>query len=247
MKNVNLSPIRLYIVPVLVVLSILLLVPLVLMPQLDQIKEKNLEVKKGQERLDVLNTKLESLATIDEDEEGIKLIEAEQVVPSGKDLAALVVGVRSLAGQANLQVAGMELFPGKVATQSASVSASKRAKAAASKNKKAEDKEKITFSLALKTKRINDLQKFLNNIEKAKRLLGINSIELTREEKGVYRFDLEIIAPFRGIRSSGDVLASPLPPFTQTHQSIFDFVTNFINYTNVAVQKVKTGVTDPFE
>src|SRR3990167_11314451 len=105
MKNVNLSPIRLYIVPVLVVLSIILLVPLVLMPQLDQIKEKNIEVKKGQERLDVLNTKLESLAAIDEDEESIKLIEAEQVVPSGKDLAALVVGVRILSGQANFQVA----------------------------------------------------------------------------------------------------------------------------------------------
>ncbi len=246
MNREKLSPLRLYLVPLLVVLAIVLLVPLVLLPQLEIIKEKNLEVQKGQKRLDSLNTKLELLDSIDEEDESIKLIDMEEVVPSSKELARLVVGVRSLASKAGLSVKAMELSPGRVATQSATPSATKRAKAAVA-NANKEDKDKTTFTLSVETKKIGDLQKFFTHIQKAKRLLGVNVVEINRDEEGLYTFELEIIAPFREIQSRGDIVASPLPPLTRIHNEVFDFVADFVNFTNVAVQKVKTGVKDPFK
>lgn len=246
MNKKSLAPFRLYIVPLFVVLVIVLLVPLVLLPQLQTIRDKNLEVQKSQERLDLLKTKLEALSLIDEEDENLKLSVIEEVVPSRKELARLVVGVRSLASKAGLSVAAMEFNPGIVASESATTASSKRVKAAKAKSKK-EDKEKTTFMLSVKTKKVSDLQKFFTNIQKAKRLLGVNTVEINRDEEDVYTFDLEIIAPFREIKSKGDIIATPLPLLTQIHDEVFDFVADFINFTNVTIQKVKTGVKDPFK
>lgn len=247
MNKKSLAPFRLYIVPLFVVLVIVLLVPLVLLPQLEVIRDKNLEVQKSQERLDLLNTKLEVLSLIDEEDESQKLNEIEEVVPSKKELARLVVGVRSLASKAGLSVVAMEFSPGNVASGSATTSSSKRIKAEKA-NAKKEDKDKTTFMLSVKTKKVSDLQKFFTNIQKAKRLLGVNTVEISRdEEENLYTYELEIIAPFRGIQSKGDIVATPLPPLTQIHNEVFDFVADFINFTNVTIQKVKTGVKDPFK
>ncbi len=246
MDKVNTSIMKLYMVPLLVVLVILLLVPFVLLPQLQTIRDKNLEVRIGQERLDSINSKLKILGSIDEEEERLKLLEMEKLIPSSKELASLVVGVRSLASKSDLSVVAMELSPGRVATSSATTSSSKKSKAFAAREKK-EDSEKITFELTLKSKKVSNLQKFLTAIQKAKRLLGVETIDIRRDEKGVYTFVLEIIAPVRELRSSGDVVASPLPVLTDSHKRVFDFVADFINFTNVTIQKVKTGVKDPFK
>ncbi len=246
MNKKSLAPFRLYIVPLLVVLVIVLLVPLVLLPQLQTIRDKNLEVQKSQKRLDLLKTKLEALSLIDEEDENLKLSEIEEVVPSRKELARLVVGVRSLASKAGLSVAAIEFSPGRVASASATTPSSKRVKAAKAKSKK-EDKEKTTFMLSVKTKKVSDLQKFFTSIQKAKRLLGVNTVEINRDEEDVYTYELEIIAPFREIQSKGDIIATPLPLLTQIHDEVFNFVADFINFTNVTIQKVKTGVKDPFK
>jgi hypothetical protein len=216
------------------------------MPQLDRIRDKNVEVTQRQERLSALNEKIDALALIDENEESVKLLEMEEVVPSSKELARLVIGVRSLAGQSGLAVVEMELSPGRVATQSATVSASKKAKIAQAEKAKEEDKNKTSFELSLRAKKINQIQKFLKKIEKAKRLLGIETIGIKLEEKGVYVFNMELVAPFREVKSSGDVVAEPLPTLTSAHETVFDYVTKFVNYTNVAIKKVRTGVSNPF-
>lgn len=243
MNDLKLSALKLYIVPLLVVVSVLLLIPLVFLPQVQRIRDKNLEVQSAGRRLKVLNTKIEDLNQIDEVVETEKLVEMEKVIPSDKQLASLVVGVRGLASGSNLSVTGMELSPGRVSTQSATLSASKRTKSELSQK----EGTGLTFSLSLKGKKLQNFLKFFSNIEKAKRLLGIESVQLSKEDKDMYKFDFEVAAPFREIKSSGDAIASPLPEFTSQHQSIYDFVITFINYTNVAVQKVKTGITDPFK
>ncbi|MEX0621605.1 MAG: hypothetical protein WD187_01225 [Candidatus Woykebacteria bacterium] len=244
MKLSNPSLIRLYIVPVLVIVTIVLLIPLVLMPQLERIKEKNIEVKKGNERLEALRAKLEKLNFIDEGDVSLKLLEMEEVVPSGKELAPLVVGVRALAGKAGLKVDSMELKPGRVATSSATSSASKRLKSEEAKSNTEE--ETLSFLLSLSGRGLNRAEEFLSDIERAKRLLGIETIKLARQERGEYTFEMEIVAPFKELESSGDIIASPLPSLTTELERVYDFVTNFVNYTNVPVQKVDTGASDPF-
>jgi len=246
MKESNPSPFRVYIVPLMVLLTIVLLVPFVLMPQISAIKEKNLEIKKGTERLKALEDKIEALQAIDENSESLKLIEMEKIVPSGKDLAQLVVGVRSLAAVSELKVADMVFEPGKVATGAATVSASKKAKAEEGKAKKEEPKDKITFTLSLEGK-LTGFKTFLEKIERAKRLLGISLIELKKEEdEKYYTFDLNVLAPFKGVTRQKDTISSPLPVLTKKHLEIYDFITNFINYTNVSIPLVPKGLKDPF-
>ena len=246
MKNTNLSPVRIYIVPVLVLVTTVLLVPLVFMPQLARIKDKNLTVKRGNDRLTALNNKIKVLEAIDENDESLKLIEMENVVPSEKNLDQLVVGVRNLAAQSDLKVIEFKLKPGKVATSSATTSATKKSKQAAAKVKNKEEKDKTTFTLLLNGDLAN-INKFLAKIEKAKRLLGINVIATKRETSGAHLFDFEVFTPFRGAKSQGDVVAASLPALKPEHLEIYDFVIQLENYTNVSIPLVPKGVTDPFK
>ena len=248
MKNVNLSPFKVYIVPVLVLLTIILLVPLVLMPQLNRIKDKSLEVEEGNERLEALNSKIEALDSIDENDESLKLIEMNKIVPGGKELAKLVVGMRNLAAQSGLKVAEMKFEPGKVVTSSATASATKREKAqiaSDNKLKEEEQKDKVIFTLSVKGA-LSKVNKFLTKIEKAQRLLGVRKIEIFKDIK-VYKIDFEIFAPFTEREKKGDVVASPLPTLTSIHLKVYEFVSKFKNLTNISIPLVPKGVTNPFK
>lgn len=246
MKNANLSVFRVYIVPFSVLLTIILLVPLVLMPQLSRIRDKNLEVERANQRLEKLKSKVEALGAIDENDESIKLLDMEKVIPSGKELAKLVVGVRSLAAVSSLKVSELTFTPGKVATVSATPSASKKAKAEAAKQKKEEPKDKLLFTLKLEGALAN-LSKLLKKIEGVRRLIGVANVEIEQDEGKVYKFDLQLVAPFKGIDSSGDIVAQAFPQLTEDHLSTFDFVTSLDNLTDISIPLVPQGITDPFK
>ena len=245
MKDTDFSAFRVYVVPIFVLLTIILLVPLVLMPQLSRIRDKNLEIKQANTRLEVLKSKVDALGAIDENDESLKLIEMEKVVPSGKELANLVVGVRSLAAASSLKVAELTFNPGKVVSASASISASKKVKARATAPKKEEPKDKLVFSLKLKGA-LENLNKLLKKMEGVRRLMGISNLKIDQDEGKVYEFDLQIEAPFKGIDSKGDIVAKSLPQLTTDLFSTYDFVTSLENLTDISIPLVPKGVKNPF-
>src|SRR3989344_660455 len=198
MKNTDFSAFKVYVVPIFVLLTIILLVPLVLMPQLSRIRAKNLEIKRANARLEALKSKVAALGAIDENDESLKLIEMEKVVPSGKELANLVVGVRSLAAASSLKVAELTFNPGKVVSASASLSAAKKVTARATAPKKEEQKDKLVFSLKLKGA-LENLNKLLKKMEGVRRLMGISNLKIDQDEGDeAYEFDLQIETPFKG-------------------------------------------------
>ena len=246
MKNTDFSAFKVYVVPIFVLLTIILLVPLVLMPQLSRIRAKNLEIKRANARLEALKSKVAALGAIDENDESLKLIEMEKVVPSGKELANLVVGVRSLAAASSLKVAELTFNPGKVVSASATISASKKVKARATAPKKEEPKDKLVFSLKLKGA-LENLNKLLKKMEGVRRLMGISNLKIAQDEGDeAYEFDLQIETPFKGIDSKGDIVAKALPELTTDHISTYDFVTSLENLTDISIPLVPKGVKDPF-
>lgn len=252
MKNTDFSAFKVYVVPIFVLLTIILLVPLVLMPQLSRIRTKNIEIKRANARLEALKSKVAALGAIDENDESLKLIEMEKVVPSGKELAKLVVGVRSLAAASNLQVVELTFNPGKVVSASASISASKKVKARATTQKKEEPKDKLVFILKLKgaltNRTLENLNKLLKKMEGVRRLMGISNLKIDQDEGDeAYKFDLQIEAPFKGIDSKGDIVAESLPQLTTDHFSTYDFVTSLENLTDISIPLVPKGVKDPFK
>ena len=249
MKETNFSAFRVYVVPVFVLLTIILLVPLVLMPQLSRIKTKNLEIKQANTRLEALKSKVSDLDAINENDESLKLIEMEKAVPSNKEVAKLVVGVRSLAAASGLKVVELTFNPGKVVSASASLSASKKAQARTKTQKaqkREEPKDKLVFSLKLKGV-LENLNKLLKKMEGVRRLMGISNLKIEQDEGKVYEFELQIAAPFKGIDSKGDIVAEAIPQLTTDHLSTYDFVTALENLTDISIPLVPKGVKDPFK
>ena len=243
MKNVDLSVVKAYFVPILVFITIIALIPLALGPIVSNLKVKNEQFQQKREQLRELNKKISDLEGIDATSENLKLIEAEKAVPSRKELSSLVIGVGSLAGKNSLLVASMTFTqPGKVSTQSAAP-AEKSTKSTETAAAKAKDELTFTVTLA---GTLENMKQFLADLESAKQLLGVSSIHGVMESSGSYRFDLGVNAPFKGIGTSGDTLAKPVPALTENLEKTFKQVLQFTSYTNVAVPSVPTGVENPF-
>ena len=249
MKN-SLFIFKPFLIPLLVVTVVVLIIPFVILPQLERIKDKNIEVKGAEKRLDLLNQKIADLALVDEEEESIMLLELEKVIPGDKKVAQVIVGVKSLASESNLDITGMNFKPGRVgeeASKSATSSAlSKRAKALEAQNE--EVKDGLNFVINLKGA-LKDIRTFLAKLESAKRLMGIEILKAEQDEDdpSVYRFDLTINAPLKPTETENDVVGDPLPKLTSFHDNLFEFIINLKGYTTKKIQTVPTGVKDPFE
>lgn len=245
----DISIFRVYIIPVLVILLAVLIVPFVLLPQFESIREKNLEVAEGRERLERLNQKIDALELVDENTESIKLLETEKAIPANKKIATLIVGVRRMAVESKLAIKGMNFKPGKVATRSATISAmSKKTKAKIIESDSEESKDSLLFVVKLRGK-LNNVKKFLSKLEKAKRLMEVDKFLSTQdeEEPSKYLVEISIRAPFKQIKSGGDVVSDPLPLLTKIHDAVFDFLVNLKDYTNKKLPNVPTGVPNPFK
>jgi Tfp pilus assembly protein PilO len=243
------SILRAYIIPVLVVLLVVLLVPFVLLPQIESIREKNLEVEEGRERLERLNQKIDALELVDETAESLKLLETEKAIPANKKIATLIVGIRSMAVESKLSIREMNFKPGKVATQSATVSAmSKKTKAKIREADSEENKDSLLFVVKLRGK-LDSVKKFLSKLEKAKRLMEVDTLSSTQDEDepSKHLVEISIRAPFKQIKSGGDVVSDPLPLLTKVHDAVFTFLVNLKDYTNKKLPSVPTGVPNPFK
>jgi hypothetical protein len=244
----DLSAGRPFLVPLLVVVAIIILIPTVIMPQIERIQAKNLEVQSGSDRLSRLEEKLEVLDTIDEQEDLERLVELEKIVPTGRSpIAPLVVGLRTIAAGSGLKVDNLSLSPGKVATQSATNSVGRKKLAAASSNREVagENSNRVILSMDLSGGQSN-FQIFLQNIEKAKRLLGIQNTKAAAGDSE-FRFQLELGAPFTGFEGGSDAIANPLPELDSNLLGLIDKLKQeFVDYTNITFPPIPLGNEDPF-
>ena len=251
MKKDTASIFRIYILPILVTLVVILIVPFVLLPQFDRIKLKNQEVKEGQERLSRLNKKISDLSLVDETSESIMLLELEKIIPGSKKLAPLIVGLRNMALESNLVITDMNFKPGRVddeATKSATVSSlSKKTKSQV--NEKGSSSQGGLIFIVKVSGSLENVKKFFSKLEIAKRLMGVETVkgEQDEEDSSKYRFELSVNAPFKPAKSEGDIVGEPLPEFTSAHKKMFDQLLGLKDYTNKDIPTVKTGVDNPFE
>jgi Tfp pilus assembly protein PilO len=242
--KIDLSKITAYLIPILVVLFVVVFFPFFLKPQLDKIKQKNEEVKKNEQRLTVLNEKIAGLEKINENDVSLKLLEAEKAVPSDKKIPQIILGINILASKNGLKLQSMEFKPGQPSTESAKAASTKKT----DNSKSSEDKQKdnVTFTVILNGN-MQQFKNFLADIERSKRLLGVDKITGKKDEKSqTYVFDLEVYAPYKKLQSSGDIVGQQLPQFTTVSQSVYDILSKLTDLTNIFITPVETGVTDPF-
>src|SRR3989344_2207827 len=119
--KIDLSGLKSFVIPFLILVTVSLLVPFAFLPFLGNVRGTNESLKKQKERLGELSEKLEILNSLDEGKINENLTLAEQTLPVGKSLAPLVIGIQNLALGSNLLVDGISLSPGKVSTVSAQI------------------------------------------------------------------------------------------------------------------------------
>lgn len=236
-SKIDFSKLKTFVVPAIILVTIILIIPFAFVPLLNNVKETNDSLKSEQERLDRLSTKVEILNSLDESDINDKISISEQVLPVGKSLASLVVGIQNLAVGSKLTVEKITLSPGGVATNSADINSSGK-----------EGDNSLILELDLSGK-ISSVQNFLNKLQVAKRLVFADEVILsTDEESREYKVKFFLKTPFRPVPKSGaDAISESLPVLSEANLKTLELVAGFTNVTNISITEVETGVMkDPF-
>ena len=248
--KIDLSIFKSFVVPALIIITIILIIPFAFIPLLNNVRETNDSLKSDSERFKKLSDKLDTLNTLDEAEISEKLTIVEQGLPVGKDLAPLIVGVQNLAAGSNLLVEGISLSPGNVATESAGTkeNTANQSSSQATPNSQG-DINPDALSLQLKLRgNLKDLILFLSKLQQSKRLSFADVVNFERgdEESTI---TVELSTPFRPVhQADGDIAALPLQLLTSVHNATLDIIKAFTNITNIQINEVKTNIIkDPFK
>jgi hypothetical protein len=244
----NFAGLKSFVVPTLILVTIVLIVPFAFIPLLENVGKTNSGLEEQRERLDGLSTKIDVLDSLDEKDINEKLSLAEQALPVGKSIAPLLVGVQRLAINSNLKIQGITLNPGKVATQSATIdktSTQDDAKKTVSAQKEA-SKNAVTMQLELSGS-LRNVEKFLKQLQGSKRLSFAEELDIqTSEEKDV-EISIRLSTPFRTLSVvEGNILDEPIPVINENNLATLEFTDGLVNITNIQIKEVPTNVKDPF-
>lgn len=248
-SNMQVSSLKSFIVPALILVTIVLMIPFAFIPLLNNVKSTNDQLRQESERLAKLSEKLAVLDSLDEQEISEKLALAEEALPVGKSLAQLVVGVQNLAARSSLLVDGVSLSPGKVATESAVEKVSDKTQTEKSSQSKVEPKsDTLIVQLSLRGT-VSQVEKFLSGLQRAKRLSFAEDVDLKSSERKSFLVEITLSIPFRPIpKLTGDVLAQPVPLLGEENKKTLELIDQFVNITNIKINEVGTGkVKDPFK
>lgn len=109
--------------PLITAVSLVVLVSLVIIPNIRKILDVRKDIAVARGELTALETKSNLLENIDEESIEEKLVVLERVLPSNKDVYALLVALTGLAAEKGVSLMKFEVSPGSIATESATASA----------------------------------------------------------------------------------------------------------------------------
>lgn len=239
-----------YAIPVLSFLVVIILIPSVIMPQLNSIVDSSKILNKNKGRLDQLKSKASKLADLSTQKNDIEnnLKFVETVLPINKEVAALVLGIQDLARNSGLAVATFKIQPGKTATDSASTAKTSTAQPQAAVSTPISTKDNLVFNLGLSGD-MKSLRTFLAALETGKRVLTLSQVKSTNNGGPIYNFDLFLNAPFGTLpQLTADQASNPLAELTSKNKKLLDDLRTpiFSDITGVQVAPGPTGPTDPF-
>lgn len=252
LSDFDFSRLKSFVVPALILVTVVLLIPFAFIPLLDNAKKTNDSLKQEQERLGRLSEKLDFLNSLDEKDINDKLASVELALPVGKSLAPLMVGVHNLAVNSGFLIEDISLSPGRVGTESAKkevvTADTSQEEASQGKSKVKQDRlDRLVLSLALRGS-IGALEDFLSRLESAKRLSFAGNVKANLSEERGFEVRINLLTPFRPIpKLAGDILAEPLPLLSAENEETLKLIEEFTNFTDIQINEVNTKVKDPFK
>lgn len=240
-----------YVVPVISLLVVVILVPVVIMPQLKNIAASSKVLNENEGRLDKIESKANKLEELAKNkaqiEENLKFVET--VLPINKEVAALVLGIQALAHNSGLAVSSFKIQPGKVATESAKKTTEGETKIAANTPASpTSTKDNLVFNMGLAGE-LKSLRAFLAALESGKRVITLSQVKSTGGSGANFNFDLFLNAPFSALPTlSADQIGSPLAELTAQNLKLLEDLQTpiFSDITKGTIVPVPTGLTNPF-
>lgn len=256
--NKSFDKIKEYFIPVLSIAVVVILFPLLIMPQLNKIAQASKVINANKNRLTAIENKAKALEKQSEDKANInqKLGVAESVLPITKDVARLVLGVQQLAISSGLKVTALKIQPGKTATSSATPATIGNTKTTPSETaaqpttvQPKTAQTSLDFEIGLSGS-FPVFEGFLKSLESAKRILTLSSFKSVPSTTGSgFNFDVFITAPYGQLPElSSDQIAQELPVLTAQNQKLLDALQSesFKDINSTQLQPGPTGVPNPF-
>lgn len=228
MKKENLALIyqkyRLIIFPAAVVLSCLILIIFVMIPQIGKLLKNSQTEADFKVQADFLETKVEALESLDEEELARKVKYVVASFPPEKDFAILITLLQKIAQESGFTIASLSFGGGKSSQ---------------------EQGYGITVEMAGPKSLFAG---FLNSIETSPRLMRINHIEISSGRSAdVIDASLAIEALFAPVPGNLGSVNSPLPQVSQGEEELLDRLARSQVMSLTVVELSSTGKSNPFE
>lgn len=166
-----------------VVLTVLVVLLVGLIPQIQEVISLNSTLAKERPKLDRLNQKLISLDEVQFTPEFAQIDIVNSALPSKKPLLELLTSLQSISAANSIFINNLELSPGEIATESGSFNAGTNSNRTGKKSAGAVDSLTITMDIVGQQEQVRE---FLNLIEKITPFTTITqlSVELSRRNQG---------------------------------------------------------------
>lgn len=165
-----------------VILTILVVLLVGLIPQIQEVISLNSTLGKERPKLDRLNQKLISLDEVQFTPEFAQIDIVNSALPSKKPLLELLTSLQSISAANSIVISNLELSPGEIATESGSFNADTRGNQTGRRPQGAVDSLTITMNIVGQQDQVRE---FLNLIEKITPFTTITqlSVELSRRNQ----------------------------------------------------------------
>jgi Tfp pilus assembly protein PilO len=229
----DLTKYRLFFLPTVIFLAIILTGTLFLKPKLEQIIRVQAELSSKKTRLTQLTTKLAALEGLDVAELEAKISVVLQALPGEKDLGGSLLVIRGLTQTVEAELRSVQVEPGEISTPSA----------------QSAEKYNLPFlSFKIKiTGTLEQLKEFLAKSEEVAPLTRLDKIDISQKEGGLVEADLDLETFFLPLPVELGGAEKPLPSITAQEEKIYQNLSKLQKIQpSESPPSIPSGRTNPF-
>lgn len=233
LPSLNFQQFRPFLIPGVMVIFIFVSGLFFIRPKISEILLIQKKLEEEETRLAKLTAKVASLEGLDQTELVLRVETTAKAVPSEKDLPPLLLVLKTLAAKNSLEIANLQVDPGKIATTSAQESPNRLSF--------------LDFKIAIKG-RMNDLKEFLTQVGQVAPLMVVRQVRIeVQDSSQAVQAELRLDAPFLLPPASLGSIEAPLAQITNQEEDIYQKLTD-LDFALIEKEMplVPTGKVDPF-
>jgi len=218
---------RLFLIPLLVIFSTIILIFIVLIPRFKKVIEFKELIKEKNLRLEKLSSKLADLEGLDEVSLKNKADLTLKAIPDKKDVMVILSLLTNISQVSQINLDSLKVSPGEISSESAA--------------QKSNSMEIINFEIKAIGDRIKILD-FLKKIEGVIPLLNIGKVKIGKYEQN-FSVQVSVENYYSGLPKSLGKIDSPLPKLTKEEENASSLLDGFEFYERLRESPIPSPPT----